>query len=536
MNFLEGVFSSPPLHFSIQQQADWKKERLGITKTVEAHKVAMGFFLDRYEGSPEEKKILQNLTRLEWFGGSMTASALTENLSAFLETDEAAELHPVTQQQIAYVVQLLQATQDQSAHIDIIRSGSMALSLLATTGNPFWCAVGLDFSVDEESIQQLSDRALHQIIGLGEKEKALFLVGTLQHETMLSIAYRGEDVWEVCYYDTAQSKQCLVVYSITGREGNPFLEKSFWETLYRYKFSKYSSDQVRAHFAKLGERSNGQISSAMISDQKKNTCHFRCLFAILKDHIIRHSLLGLDVARSEWSQFQASFGQFMLDRGALKDQELITLATQAQKSRYERAQYRSIFVNDKEFDETVKAYQAMAACFGFDGQFLANQYASGELSRIAYLEGWADHLLRELEKCLIPLDQLKKRIGHINNRWVEKTFALFEERYQQSYRTFQRQLHDELDTISSDWNLQLEEIPIPCVGKVNFHKRTEYATRTAISEAELNDVLALLIKNPRSLTRFSQRRCLTSVLLQAIQQGKLEEVTHIYQQMSAKDR
>jgi hypothetical protein len=237
VNFFTALLGSPPSHLSFTEQADWKKAGLGIDRVFETHKLVMGFFLDRYEGSSlEERKTLEHLSHYEWFAGSVTASALCKWVREFVDHGKGEALHHKVKEQLIELVALLEGAQEQSSHIDLIRSNSVALALLALTGNSKFCSFGLDFSADPLTLDCLAENALHKISELQQGKKALFLMGTLQHETLLLINYHTQEEWEVCYYDTALGETAgearLEVYPVNVKEKNPLLEKDFWTTLY----------------------------------------------------------------------------------------------------------------------------------------------------------------------------------------------------------------------------------------------------------------------------------------------------------------
>ena len=557
MNFFTDLILSPPTGLTVAEQVKWKKERLAISDTDATHKIALAFFLDidHSKVDPDDKVLLEKTTGFEWFAGSLTAERLCGALDSFLHSEESHALSQETRNQISRAIFLLRETQDQSSTIDLARSSNLALPLVAITGSLFWENLTV-FSVDIEIVQALTSRAIFKTKQLQLGEKVVFLIGTLLHETLLSIELTHSDIFEVCHYDTA-SEERLLVYQIPNAESNVLLQKEFWEKLYQLKFTKGSSDPVHAHLEALAiQHKDPLLRYAKVSKQKKNTCHFRCLLAFLKDHVVRHSALNtLDEKMIQWRLFKVKFGQFLLDEGLIQDRTLIACSTKRQNARYQSTRYAIAATQEIQFEKSCLAYKEAAQ--------LLNPHASplvwqdDHMPKSTYLNGCHKELLRRLENSLLTMEQLEKLYGNIEDIGVQKTFETYKQRCENRHTYFYRQLQDELATALSEFQLQFEEVTLSIYSLLNEidKKCSEISTQIGIAreritwfapqksavsvpltEQELNHTLQLLLQNPQILTRLGQRPHIENILLQAIQQAKFGELASIYQQMAPEDQ
>ncbi len=562
MNFLYGLFFSPPENLSIQQQIEWKKEALGISPQDELHKLVMGFFLDQVEGIGDEKKVLEDLSRFEWFAGSVSGARLRLELESFLMRDSAHQLDPATVNQIKTVIGMLQRADEQSSLIDLIRSGSFALPLLAITGNTMWQAES-NFAPDENKRHQLVENAITQVSSLQNGEKTLFLVGTLTHETILVIEKIREDAWEVSYYDTALNKP-LSVYQVDDK-GAHFLSQEFWEEVYEYKFMSHSQQNLAAFIENLSEQeSSDTLDCSKISKQKKNTCHIRCLLACLKDQIVRKSGLDLNLALLEWKKFQVLFGQHLIDFKTIENIEnsgFCALVHHKQEKRRLQFEHMNVACNEQEYKSAVEAYESVFALLGKRGPF----FDAKETAQSEYLNQCHIHLISILEQelqifecttMLINPKQLRGALKEIHPL-IKYTLSVFEERYEKRKVLFKKRMQEELQFASSSLKLKTEEAELCYLSALNqldqqlvtlfksanvlqeklgWYKRNENIDAVHLDEEEVIEILNLLQSHPEVLVNFRYRLGLNFVVIQGIQLGKLKEVETIYRQLEPKDK
>jgi hypothetical protein len=558
MNFIEGLFYPPPAHLSIGDQVQWKKERLDLTVELATHKLALAFFLDidSTKCPKGDKAALDSLSHFEWYAGSLTAKRLYELLTDFLKDPSAKTLTQATRQQIALVVACLREAHESSSLIDLSRSTSLSLVLLVRTGISFLS--NYSSIPDERIIQELTNRALQRISTLQVGETAFFLLGTLNHETMLSVRFINREQWEVCYHDTATEKR-LFIYSanLTPDTPNLLQTRPFWEQLYRYKFIGGSSEKVQGLFAQLAPYKGDTILYSTVSKQKRNTCHFRCLLGLLKDHIIRQSDQKLDIALIEWSCVKAYLGQFLLNEGHITDSTLLAFAKVKQNRRQEKATRMRTLLEESDLSPHVEACQKAGALLDPNEPYLIHNSGLDKLPQVIQLKYLNQKLFSRLEKSLLTPDQLKVLFKTIDNAWVAHTCQMYINNYATKSPLFRLRLEHELACATSAVYRQIEELKLSSISTLNqvdhecsrvfrqiglnrsriyWSDEVEKAEYVSLPTEVLDHTLQQLIKEPQALTRLYTRPCLNKVLLQAVQAGKFAEIDFLYQHMNEEDR
>jgi hypothetical protein len=559
MNFIEGLFYPPPAHLSIGDQVQWKKERLDLTVELTTHKLALAFFLDidSTKCPKGDKAALDSLSHFEWYAGSLTAKRLYELLTDFLEDPSAKTLTQATRHQIALVIACLKETHESSSLIDLSRSKSLSLALLVRTGISFLS--NYSSIPDERIIQELTNRALQRISTLQVGETAFFLLGTLNHETMLSVRFVNREQWEVCYHDTATEKR-LFIYSanLTPDTPNLLQTRPFWEQLYRYKFIGGSSEKVQGLFAQLAPYKGDTILYSTVSKQKRNTCHFRCLLGLLKDHIIRQSGQKLDIALIEWSCVKAYLGQCLLDKGHITDPTLLAFAKVKQNRRQEKATRMRTLLEESDLSPHVEACQKAGALLDPNEPYLIHNSWLDKLPQVIQLKFLNQTLFSRLEKSLLTPDQLKVLFKTIDNAWVAHTCQMYINNYATKSPLFRLRLEHELADATSALHRGFEEFKLSSISRLNqvdyefscllqqlglnysriywSEETVENAEYVSLPTEVLDHTLQQLIKEPQALTRLYTRPCLNKVLLQAVQAGKFAEIDFLYQHMNEEDR
>ncbi len=494
--FLYGLLSSAPKHLSITAQAEWKKQALGIQPQDEIHKLAMGFFLDQFEGVGHEIDEIENLSRFEWFAGSITAQRLVLELEGFLKSEWAQSVD-ITKEQLQIVMKLLKYAHEQSSLIDLTRSASLPLPLLAMTGSKI-CLEYADtfFFPDPDAIVKLAQRAHDKVSHLKTGEKALFLLGNLTHDTILTVERRNEELWEVCYYDT-DGMRTLRVYEMDFTA--PIFTQPFWQTIYQNKFSHEGTFPLLAF-------SNSYAKDAAISKQKKSTCHFRSLLAVIKDQILRHSGMESSLAIFEWKRFEILFGNYLIEGKTIQDPELLKWASLEQKNR------SLLFKHAQEACEEFEvAYNDYVKIFEF---FKETGYkVSSELAKFMQLMISHELLIYVLEKNLIRPVELKTHFNQLHPL-VAYTLTVFEERFYKRETHFLGQLDKEIAQIASPFSFEIEGVKASFFSWMNWENDPEVVDPVPLKEGELNVVLERLKLFPEAINNPHRYPAIKAVLLQ----------------------
>src|ERR1700722_9024800 len=336
-------------------QVEQRKSKFGISEDLEMSKIIHGLFLDRYQWDCDEERSFNRLRRFEWFGGSLTGHKLAKELSKFLLSTHANALSEDTRKQIETFIHLVHDAQEHANQIDLARSQDLRLGLLAATGNRFW--LGSEKSYwGLRPIQELVSGALNRVKSLKEGQKALFLLGSFIHETLLSVELKQNGQYELCYYDSAGDK--TIVNYLADKKS--VLDVKFWEPLILFKFSGDSRIKLQEHLSQFKKPpSDIRFEHAMIAKQKTNTCHFRCYLAALKDQIVRHSAMDLETAFCQWNILKSALGEFLLENAPRENRELRDAAKRKQEEFSVKADLCSGFlscIEQGKYQETLETY------------------------------------------------------------------------------------------------------------------------------------------------------------------------------------
>lgn len=388
-----------------------KRKKFGISDDLIIKKFAFGFFADRCES--EEAK---SLSQYEWFIGSLSARCLRGQLSAFLKSKKAKQLHPKTRKQLESFIQISEDSKDQGFITDLARSKSISLLFLAKTGSKALMKLGCKPA--KEEVDRLTDLTIRKIESLENGEMAFFTGGSLVHEIQIVVHHLEDGSWEVCICDTAEDP--LVVY----RPNEKILfSQNFWQLLYSKKLNVDFDNTTEDSLNLLGEKvSNARVRAATLGKQKKATCHIKCHLAVLKSFIVYYSSLPTEDALLEWIQFKRLFGAFFLKTNKLDDKKLKKVCKvyhKQHKYAFKRAEIFHFYVKQNEYAEMREAYlKAFEIC----GVHIEKQESSNKTANLAQLHNRLYNLLNSYP--MTP-DELKPFFNDIDNLAVKRTFDLF---------------------------------------------------------------------------------------------------------------
>ena len=311
---------SPDNSMSDKEKVDIAKNAFGVTDETTQKKFLFGFFLDGYEPySKEEQQLLDNLKKYEWFSSNLTAIYFSGELEKFLQSQYSIKLTEKTQSAIRNFIKLVSDNLDNGYQIDSCRAYHPGLAYLAATGDKRFAFIGKDLN---PPIEELVNNTLQKVSNLSVGEKAVFLTGTLIHETRTVVEKTSQDEFDYIVHDSAKR---TVIAEKRALKSAEILDKNLWKKLYTEKLSMSQSGSGYG-----GD--NPLIDASSIRSQTKNTCHFRCLYSILKREILS-LFTDQDEATIEWSNLKVIFGEWLLLNRASNDENFQLLCTKKQNER-----------------------------------------------------------------------------------------------------------------------------------------------------------------------------------------------------------
>jgi hypothetical protein len=547
INFLSDNNSS--FNNSPKERIESKESFYHVSDSLKSNKLAFAFFLDQYTVKASDKegvKELKALSNYEWFAGSLTAEQFAKELKGFIASPHSSSLKPELKQKLEEFASTLENSNGQGYLIDLVRSTDLKLILLILTGT----LIGESkIEAGNEKIREISLETLKQIKSLKEGEKRIFLVGSLLHETRLTVE-RTKEGWEVCYFDSTQTE--FSEYQCT--ESSPLLTPEFWDKIYSLKFSptcteeknqtpriwRITLEDLQTHISSIGKKVNNEhCPEALIKTQRKNTCHFKGLLAALKKEIIcAQSPHSID-AVTDWKEFKLAFGDYLLEDKKL-DIRIKKQAVKRQEHRLERAEQIALFastIKEGKYDETAKSY--VEAIKNISPRF--EYYALN--SKFQDLKLLDDYLRRYLSLYLVSPEEMQSLIGRIENPCVASTFNRYKNLFSVKQQELEKEVESELKTASSHVDVLIEsvqekfnEAAYNLFGK---HKKTwpiNNFNRVPLKEKQIEKYLSLFSNQPELLVHLEQRPTFILILMQSIQLGKMDSIKHIYDSLNDNDK
>jgi len=491
--------------------------------------IVYAFFLDNCPFfNDSDKKTVQSLSSYDYYPGSLSLSCFQNLLEEFLKTESTKKLNPSTLKEIENFIEELKKEGPQANLIDSIRSSNLSALFFTITQSKKFKSKIAPMEISEELMNTLTESTIKQIEELEIGKSALFLTGSLLHETQLEVCKLGPQKWSIYYYDT-DSIPTIKNFVI---ENDAICKKDFWKTIYQNKFKDDVHVYIHPYLTETLGKPIENSSTIAIREQKKNTCFFRCFYAVLKKKIMVST--NSQEAILQWTQFKKLFGQFLLNHPMLTDKSLKTMAEKKQLIKGEMSSlYESIYqcIDQGEAFAAYQSYKEVLekiqpSCIStlpkFDGN---NPFKSLKSCHKTLFE-----LLNTFYKEPKDIETYFSTIAH---PLVKKTFFISQKLYQNNQQLFREKLKEEILSLDSSFKTLFnkgigllksatpKEPPIPC---------------SAVSEEELNSYLQLFKKEPQKLENLSQKPYLAALLLQAVQFQKLEDLKLIYQKLNQEDR
>ncbi len=553
MNFISALIGSDSA--SVSERIEAKKTIFCVGDELEIHKLIYGLFLDGFKPKAGEKTAYDNLSKYEFFAGSLTWNRMRKELQAYLNSELSLNLHKETRAQLQEFVELLQESHELNQLIDLYRSSDLRLLFLTATGKGASIACNT-INLEPDQLGNLTSSALKKVGSLEVGQKAIFLMGTILHETLLHVERLDENRFKLRYYDSAVGKMSRII----GLEA--LLKETFWNDLYNSKFSAYfgpSQYTIDKHLSALEkpEESDRDDHNYFTRRQKNNTCHFRCLLAFWKDQILSNPKLTVEEAYLEWNLSKVGFGEFALKSEHLQNEQLARFSQRKQAKRTKR-QKRAFFFSDciraQKVQETLQAYLDLMNAVQCDpvNRKVLKSYSSGNpLKDLVKAE---QELLGMLMSYLVTPKTLVHFFEHIENPWLLESLELYKERWIQRRKDFQEELHQELvssESLGADAFkysaleiLQKMDIAFYYFARdlgiqldiTDWSGAVEPALGASLYENEVQDLLDLFENTIQRLRFLNRKPCFINVLAQAVQLGKIRQVERIFRQLSTEDQ
>ena len=199
MNYLGPFFSDS---YPVSERIESKKYFFGFTEELEITKLVYGFFLDFLDCKVKAQDLenYEKLQKYEFFAGSVTWDRFKKELGAFLDSPFSGNLKAETRKMIKEYEGLLEASQDISNQIDLLRAFDLRLIFLAATGKGASLANNKQ-EIQPEHLRSLAHQALQKVGSLEVGGKAVFLMGSILHETLLFVERIDENRFKLRYHD-----------------------------------------------------------------------------------------------------------------------------------------------------------------------------------------------------------------------------------------------------------------------------------------------------------------------------------------------
>ena len=328
--------------------------------------------------------------------------------------------------------------------------------------------------------------------------------------------------------------------------------EEFWERLYERKLSipqGEPSTEIADYAKERGQAVlRGTHRFAGLSNQKKNTCHFRCLLAFVKDRLIRQPEYsdqrvlahGRDQLSSviEWNLFRKQFGEFLLQSPHLENHVLSGLSQVEQARRKQTGDIEELFIScikSGNYVDTGNAYLTVLRSL-YPTTITIDTPKDNPLKILKNLH---KNILKALREQLITPEQVQELFQKFNNPCLQKTFEIFFERFKQRKESFHQSLHEELEGLSSVASHLSHLVSSSAkwaglsAGKVQ-HRTTDLVA--PLEKEQLFSLLDFFERNPEVLIPLLGKPHIRIVLFQALEMGEFERVNALLQKLPERDQ
>ncbi len=519
---MHGVFSAftsfaQRFQMSPKTKVDILSKFLLIGPSKKINKLALGFFLDRYQANTQADK--EYLSKYEWFAGSLTTEQFAKSLIEFLKSNESAGLSESLKGNISKFVSALEHSKDQGYLIDLIRARDLKLIYMILTGNK----VEANISASQAEISELSSEVLKQVNQMNVGDKRIFLTGNLLHETRLSIEKKDEGSWTIDYFDSNFNHY----KSYNADKNSPIFTTDFWNRMHQIKLDLDCNVDIPTLLSSIGQENKELVKEGFSLPQSKNTCFFKSLMAALKKECVSAPHEDINKVVTDWKEFKIKFGMFLsLDENL--DKQIVIHTAKQQERRMAKLDQRRLQLNATEeivFKKTIEEYKQV---FELLDSTLEIKSCTSNLETLKDLD---DQLYKLLPTRVIQFQSRAADLKKITSPPIQSILRQFDISFQNVLVKVEAKLAEEFKMKSEKSNPPFSDKEMKAfsdkLSDLNYYPLSRDKVQQWIDKFEVQ---------PDLLSNLDQKPAFACILFHSIFLGMTNEVRNLYDKMSAHDR
>lgn len=504
----------------------------GATDKLTEKKVLFGFFLDNFTPDTEkDRSELANLKKYEWYSSNLSGIYFANALNNFLQSTDALQLHEKTQKGIQNFVNLILRNNDIGYEIDAVRAYNPGLAYLAATGKKtLMLSNKTDLSIDS-----LVEHTLEKIKGLSCGQKAVFVSGSLMHETRIVVEKISENEFDYFMHDSAHVGGVQLKRSL---KPETILSKQFWQEKIKDKFGSGGGYGYSDVFA---------VDVTSVKRQQRNTCHFRCLYSILKSEIL-NVFDDQDLATIEWHKLKTDLGHWLLKNTTIDEKKFSEFCLQKQHQREEELkivhELNSLIEQGKYLDVLQAFRQGLRllslANIHDDGYVTSQKHPIGKLQRLLAMRSALLHQMRGSKIGGALLEPFFKQVTGFS---IRKYFAEYENSTIKDGDRFYDEILEEINPLNILYvpkmiKLKFDGLSASHEAVLNKVEKPYFWDRKnqILNEKQLVELVELFKTKPELLSDLVIKPNLFGVITQAFLCGMLDDVIYIYNNLLENDK
>ena len=509
-------------------------EAFGVSPTDAYEKMAYAYFIDGYYAKNEQElEVLAQLGNLGYFPGSVTSKLLVNELTEFINITDKKPVSPHQKTSVEILREFIAGVtrgQWQGEAVDALRARNPQLAFLAKTG----AAISISASEPSKDLNELTEKTLISLKQMQPGEIQVFLAGNLVHDTRLMIKKLNDSQWNFLSYDSGMFPSS--VSQFTFQPQNDEHIRNFFNNLYRTKLALASP---KAPFELLGSPENIVEAHLVSSLQSANTCHFRGLWAALKDFFIRHPKHSLDVALMEWAAFELQFGEFILSQDKIENKSLSILAGKRLEELKRRVavlkQFENTLNKSSNFNAQIDEYTHILSSTGLNS---IPDTLPGHLAKLIFAH---DTIINSHAASVLHAQIWKDLLQNQTIDLLDLTWQEIEIMQEARNGLFKRSIKKEFERAESEFysfcdglkNSLLEKLITNKFYEVeNFLDLTpHFQPPTALNLKEIRSYINRIKKNTHILYFIDFYPCIRQVLRQALQNKRFGDIEELLQSL-----
>jgi hypothetical protein len=522
-----GEIIAPSSSASDEQKVELAKRAFNVNDETAHKKFLFGFFLDNYlPNSLKEKESLEELKKYTFFSSNLTAIHFAKELELFITTKHAKTLQNNTIKTIKSYIDLLKSSYENGYSIDAIRAYHPVLALLTATGNQTFSHMGVNLNPE---IEKLVNQTINQINNLSVGKRALFLSYTLTHEARILVEKISEEDFEISFHDSGSGR----VIRTSTVKSDVILNKKLWEKMYKTKFSSGGFyNFIKEYFPELLTIKHRAVDICSIKRQRKATCHFRCLYSLLKNEFL-NGITEQNEAILQWNKFKILFGEFLLAARSSNDNALQILCKNKQEEReddYQSILQHKYFIHKGKFHDLFNAYNKAINSLNGTRAFYSSK--TKMIGALPLLLAMRSVLVQQLELRQIGSEMLPSFLEANDLLPFQSLFDFYHQksklRSQLGYEMTLKEIDEnKIHEIPSLIKFKMGGISTNDPGFFNKFFPHRYLTNPLASE-QLRTIIDILKKQPDLLKPLALKPYLFLTIVQAYQSSMFKDVLFIY--------